>query len=63
MLKKINGVEIIQFKEEDKIWYSYLKGQLDEVDFGCVEVKLTIKNTKVVALKVTKENTYNLHNA
>ena len=62
MAKAINGLAIVQFDPVDKLWYSFIKEQVKEVDFGAVEIKLTIKSGKIVALKIIRENTLNLNN-
>ena len=62
MPKQINGLTITPFDPVDKLWYSFIKEQVEEVDFGAVEIKLTIKSGKIVALKIMRENTLNLNN-
>ena len=59
----INGVELREPEtQSDKLWYSYIKSFVDEVDFGSLEIKMTIKAGKVTMLKVNKETSFSIHN-
>jgi hypothetical protein len=60
-MTKINGITIIdKIHAEDQRWYSFIKAQMEEIDYGAVDVRLTIKQGKVVAVKVSNEKTYNM---
>jgi hypothetical protein len=60
-MKQINGVSILdQITKDDSKWYSFIKAQMEEIDYGAVDVRLTIKQGKVVAVKVSNEKTYNM---
>jgi hypothetical protein len=60
-MTKINGVSILeQISKEDIKWYSFIKAQMQEIDYGAVDMRLTIKQGEVVAVKVTNEKTYNM---
>lgn len=60
-MTKVNGVTILPTIEKDDLnWYSFMKDQMKNIDYGAVDVRLTIKSGKVVAVKVTNEKTYNI---
>lgn len=57
----INGVTIKdQIEKADAKWYSFIKGEMENIDYGAVDVRLTMKAGKVVAVKVTNERTFNM---
>ena len=57
-MSTINGIKMYKtIIDEDKKWYSFLKSQMDNLEFGALDLRLTIKSGKVVAVKVTSEKT------
>lgn len=57
----INGVPIQEkIDKKDELWYSFIKQQMQEIDYGGIDIKLTIKAGKVTAVKVSNERTINL---
>ncbi len=57
----INGVKIEdEISKDDLKWYSFIKGEMGDIDYGAVDVRLTMKAGKVVAVKVTNERTFNM---
>lgn len=60
-MNSVNGITIQEkIEKEDQKWYSFIKSQMQGVDYGAVDVRLTMKAGKVVAVKVTNEKTYNM---
>lgn len=60
-MNSVNGITIQEkIEKEDQKWYSFIKSQMQDVDYGAVDVRLTMKAGKVVAVKVTNEKTYNM---
>jgi hypothetical protein len=60
-MSKVNGVEILTSVDKDDLkWYSFMKAQMQNIEYGAVDVRLTMKGNKVVAVRVTNEKTYNM---
>lgn len=60
--RKFNGVPISDIENySEKKWFSFLKHKAEKVDYGNLQVSLTVKNGKVVAVKhIREEENFNI---
>ena len=61
MAQKINEIEMstVENKNEE-LWFSALKQIIKEINFGQVEVNLTIKNSKVTNIAQSSKRNINI---
>lgn len=59
MSEKINDIEIRHPSDHnDTMWYSCIKNLVERLDFGTLEVRLTVKGGKVTTVKVHSEKSF-----
>lgn len=60
--KYFNGIPLsdIKHKSEEK-WFSFIKHKAEELGYGNLQVNLTVKNGKIVAIKnIREEENFNI---
>lgn len=62
MPKRINDVELRErFRDaNEKYWFSFIAQVIEESDFSQINLKLMVKNGKVVNIKTITENNFNI---
>lgn len=61
-MSKINDIEIRQpVDKNEKWWFSHIAAAIEKVGFGSLQLKLTVKNGKVVNIKNTIEESHNIN--
>lgn len=63
MISKINDIEIKNPETlSERKWFSLIKQRSEELDYGNMDLRITIKNGKVVAIKIiTREENFNIN--
>ena len=63
-MKEINGLTMRSLENlNDRKWFSYIKNLSEDVDFGNVELSLTVKNGQITTIKVRSEASFSVQNA
>lgn len=61
--KKINDITIHEPRTAaDKMLFSYIKSRITEMNFGKLQVTLTVKNGEVTMIRETSERTVSIQN-
>lgn len=62
MPKRINDMELRESfrNSNEKYWFSFIAEVLEEADYSQVDLKLTVKNGKVVNIKTNTEKNFNI---
>lgn len=61
-MSKINDIPMMEIENRiERKWFSYLKHRAKEIDYGKLEINLTVKSGKIVNIKLNKmEENFNI---
>ncbi|MDP2654887.1 MAG: hypothetical protein Q8Q08_12775 [Candidatus Omnitrophota bacterium] len=62
-MKKINEIELRDpVRNNQRLWYSYIQGLIENAPFSTIELRLTVKNGSVMTIKAIEEKSVSIHN-
>jgi len=63
MPKKVNGIKLREFEnKDDKKLFSVIKNLIENINYGSLELKLTIRKGVATNLKTKSEKSISIHN-
>lgn len=61
MIKKINDVSLKEIENQnEKMWFSVIKNIAQKVDFGHIELVLSVKNGKITNIGENSKRNWNI---
>jgi len=62
-MSEINGLPMRNIEStNDRVWFSYIKRQIENAKYGTLELKLTLKEGMVTNIKDIVESSFSVHN-
>jgi len=63
MPKSINKINIAEPRStNEKMWFSVIRDIICDLDYGSVELRITVKGGMVMNVKEKSEKSYSIHN-